>query len=42
VLNKYDYAGATAEIVIDDTDQNAFIVQSKILPKTYIDTKDWK
>lgn len=42
VVNKYDYAGATAEIVIDDTDQNAFIVQSKIYPETYIDTKDRK
>ena len=40
VLNKYDYAGANAEIVVDDTDQNAFIVQSKIYPETYIDTKD--
>ncbi|MCX6824132.1 MAG: HAD hydrolase family protein [candidate division SR1 bacterium] len=42
VVNKCDYAGATAEIVMDDTDINAFIVQSKILPETYIDTKDRK
>lgn len=38
VVSKYDYAGATAEIVVDDTDRGAFILQSKILPKTYIDT----
>lgn len=42
MVNKYDYAWATAEIVIDDTDQNTFILQSKILPETYIDTKDWE
>lgn len=38
VVSKYDYAGATAEIVLDDTDQNAFIAQSKIYPETYINT----
>jgi len=37
-VSKYDYAGATAEIVLDDTDQNAFIAQSKIYPETYINT----
>lgn len=38
VVSKYDYAGATAEIVVDDTDKAAFMLQSKILPETYIDT----
>lgn len=38
VVSKYDYAGATAEIVLDDKDQNAFIAQSKIYPETYINT----
>ncbi len=38
VVSKYDYAGATAEIVVDDTDKGAFVMQSKILPETYIDT----
>lgn len=41
VKSKYDYAWATAEIVVDDTDQNAFIAQSKIYPETYIDTREW-
>lgn len=38
IVSKYDYAGVTAEIVVDDTDQNSFITQSKIYPETYIDT----
>lgn len=40
VLNKYDYAWATAEVVIDDTDRLAFITQSKITPETYIDVNN--
>ncbi len=38
VVNKYDYAWAEAEIVLDDTDVEAFILQSKIYPETYINT----
>ncbi len=40
VVSKYDYAWATAEIVIDDTGQNSFIAQSKIYPEVYINTTD--
>ncbi len=39
VVSKYDYAGAVAEIVLDDNDKSAFILKSKILPLTYIDTR---
>lgn len=39
VVSKYDYAGATAEIVVDDTDRWAFVLQSKICAETYIDTR---
>jgi hypothetical protein len=38
-VSKYDYAGATAEIVVDDTDEEAFITQSKIKAEKYIDTR---
>ncbi len=40
VVSKYDYTGATAEIVVDDTDRWAFILQSRIFPEIYINTRD--
>lgn len=40
VVSKYDYAWAIAEIVVDDTDKSAFILQSKIMPEVYIDTRN--
>lgn len=40
IVSKYDFAWVTAEIVLDDTDSSAFILQSKILAETYIDTRD--
>lgn len=38
VVSKYDYAGATAEIVIDDIDPNTLFVQNKLIGKQHIDT----
>jgi hypothetical protein len=39
VYSKYEYAWAIAEIVIDDLDKEAFILQSKILPQTFMQVK---
>ncbi len=38
VLSKYDFAWAEAEIVIDDTDLDMFISNTKIYPEHYINT----
>lgn len=40
VVSKYDYAGAIAEIVIDDLDQSRFITQSKICPQLFINVDE--
>ncbi len=40
VVSKYDYTWAQAEIVLDDTDIEVFVLQSKIYPENYIDTSN--
>ncbi|MBP6910549.1 HAD hydrolase family protein [Patescibacteria group bacterium] len=39
IVSKYNYAGATAAIVIDDIGLEAFQMQSKITAETFIDAK---
>jgi len=39
--NKLDFAGAIAEIVIDDEDMNIFIARTKIQPKTFIKLSEY-
>jgi hypothetical protein len=40
VVSKYDYAGAIAEIVVDNEDEWAFVLQYKIAPKTFINANN--
>lgn len=40
VIDRSQYAWVTAEVVVGNADQNAFVAQSKIYPETFVDTTE--